>query len=76
ITAPLLAANRELTLARDEAEDANRAKSEFAAPTNSTSCSNLSAPTPNTLDVPMFLILLTAREGCFCPKKLRLGNPQ
>lgn len=31
ITAPLLAANRELTLARDEAEDANRAKSEFLA---------------------------------------------
>jgi hypothetical protein len=23
----------------------------------------------------MFLMLLTAREGCFCPKKLRLGKP-
>jgi len=23
----------------------------------------------------MFLILLAAREGCFCPKKLRLGKP-
>ena len=34
-----------------------------------------SASTPNTFDVPLFLILLTAQEGCLCHKTPLLGNP-
>ena len=33
------------------------------------------AATPSTSDFPLFLILLTAREGCLCPKTLPLGKP-
>ena len=31
--------------------------------------------TPNTSGFPLLLFLLTAREGCLCPKTLLLGKP-